>query len=152
MIIEDLYKNHNNWIGYATKICGNSYDASDLVQEMYIKLHDCQKEINHSYVYCVIKNLYLDQYRKNKVKEKTVYYQEEYTEQNEEIDFTAAYEESLKELKTYKQLIVNFSTKEGVNNFARQSGISKATIIRIRNEFKKILCQKVKDLETQSQS
>ena len=151
-MIEELYKNHDNWINYATKVCGNSYDASDLVQEMYIKLHDCQKEINHSYVYCVIKNLYLDQYRKNKVKEKTVYYQEEYTEQNEEIDFTAAYEESLKELKTYKQLIVNFSTKEGVNNFARQSGISKATIIRIRNEFKKILCQKVQDLEIQSQS
>lgn len=151
-MIEELYKNHDNWINYATKICGNSYDASDLVQEMYIKLHDCQKEINHSYVYCVIKNIFLDQYRKNKVKEKTVYYQEEYTEQNEEIDFTAAYEESLKELKTYKQLIVNFSTKEGVNNFARQSGISKATIIRIRNEFKKILCQKVKDLEIQSQS
>lgn len=151
-MIEELYKNHDNWINYATKVCGNSYDASDLVQEMYIKLHDCQKEINHSYVYCVIKNIFLDQYRKNKVKEKTVYYQEEYTEQNEEIDFTAAYEESLKELKTYKQLIVNFSTKEGVNNFARQSGISKATIIRIRNEFKKILCQKVKDLEIQSQS
>jgi hypothetical protein len=94
----------------------------------------------------------LDQYRKNKVKEKTVYYQEEYTEQNEEIDFTAAYEESLKELKSYKQLIVNFSTKDGVNNFARQSGISRATIIRIRNEFKTILCQKVKDWEIQSQN
>ncbi len=94
----------------------------------------------------------MDRYRKNKVKEKTVYYQEEYTEQNEEIDFTAAYEESLKELKSYKQLIVNFSTKDGVNNFARQSGISKATIIRIRNEFKTILCQKVKELEIQSQN
>ena len=151
-MIEELYKNHHNWINYATKICGNSYDASDLVQEMYLKMHDSQKEVNHSYIYCVIKNIFLDQYRKNKVKEKTVYYQEEYTEQNEEIDFTAAYEESLKELKTYKQLIVNFSTKEGVNNFARQSGISKATIIRIRNEFKKILCQKVKELEIQSQS
>ena len=152
MIIEELYKNHNNWIGYALKICGNRDDANDLVQEMYLKMHDSQKEVNNSYIYCVIKNIFLDQYRKNKVKEKTVYYQEEYTEQNEEIDFTAAYEESLKELKTYKQLIVNFSTKEGVNNFARQSGISKATIIRIRNEFKKILCQKVKDLEIQSLS
>ena len=152
MIIEDLYKNHNNWIGYATKVCGDYQQAQDLVQEMYLKMHDSQKEVNNSYIYCVIKNIFLDQYRKNKVKEKTVYYQEEYTEQNEEIDFTAAYEESLKELKTYKQLIVNFSTKEGVNNFARQSGISKATIIRIRNEFKKILCQKVKDLEIQSLS
>lgn len=151
-MIEKLAQHHEDWLRFAFKICGNRDDAADLVQDMYLKLHDCKKEINHSYVYCVIKNIFLDQYRKNKVKEKTVYYQEEYVEQSEEIDFTAAYEESLKELKTYKQLIVNFSTKEGVNNFARQSGISKATIIRIRNEFKKILCQKVKDLETQSQS
>lgn len=151
-MIEKLAQHHDEWIKFALKVCGNRDDANDLVQEMYLKMHDSQKEVNNSYIYCVIKNIFLDQYRKNKVKEKTVYYQEEYTEQSEEIDFTAAYEESLKELKTYKQLIVNFSTKEGVNNFARQSGISKATIIRIRNEFKKILCQKVKDLETQSQS
>jgi DNA-directed RNA polymerase specialized sigma24 family protein len=151
-MIEKLAQSHDEWIRYAVNVCGNRDDANDLVQEMYLKLHDCNKEINKSYVYCVIKNIFLDQYRKNKVKEKAVYYQEEYTEQNEEIDFTAAYEESLKELKSYKQLIVNFSTKDGVNNFARQSGISKATIIRIRNEFKKILCQKVKDLEIQSQN
>ncbi len=151
-MIEKLAQSHEEWIRYAVNVCGNRDDANDLVQEMYLKLHDCNKEINKSYVYCVIKNIFLDQYRKNKVKEKTVYYQEEYTEQNEEIDFTAAYEDSLKELKSYKQLIVNFSTKDGVNNFARQSGISRATIIRIRNEFKTILCQKVKDLEIQSQN
>jgi DNA-directed RNA polymerase specialized sigma24 family protein len=151
-MIEKLAQSHDEWIRYAVNVCGNRDDANDLVQEMYLKLYDCDKEINKSYVYCVIKNLFLDQYRKNKVKEKTVYYQEEYTEQNEEIDFTAAYEDSLKELKSYKQLIVNFSTKDGVNNFARQSGISKATIIRIRNEFKTILCQKVKDWEIQSQN
>jgi len=151
-MIEKLAQHHEEWVKFALKICGNRDDANDLVQEMYLKMHDINKEVNHSYIYCVIKNIFLDQYRKNKVKEKAVYYQEEYTEQNEEIDFTAAYEDSLKELKSYKQLIVNFSTKDGVNNFARQSGISKATIIRIRNEFKKILCQKVKDLETQSQN
>lgn len=151
-MIDKLAQSHEEWIRYAVNVCGNRDDANDLVQEMYLKLHDCNKEINKSYVYCVIKNIFLDQYRKNKVKEKAVFYQEEYTEQNEEIDFTAAYEESLKELKSYKQLIVNFSTKDGVNNFARQSGISKATIIRIRNEFKTILWQKVKALEIQSQN
>jgi DNA-directed RNA polymerase specialized sigma24 family protein len=151
-MIEKLAQHHEDWVRYAISVSGNRDDALDLVQDMYLKLHDCNKEINKSYVYCVIKNIFLDQYRKNKVKEKTVYYQEEYIQQNEELDFTAAYEESLKELKSYKQLIVNFSTKDGVNNFARQSGISKATIIRIRNEFKTILCQKVKDLEIQSQN
>ena len=151
-MIEKLAQHHEDWVRYAIGVSGNRDDALDLVQDMYLKLHDCNKEINKSYVYCVIKNIFLDQYRKNKVKEKTVFYQEEYIQQNEELDFTAAYEESLKELKSYKQLIVNFSTKDGVNNFARQSGISRATIIRIRNEFKTILCQKVKDLEIQSQN
>ena len=63
---------------------------------------------------------------------------------------TIAYDDALLEMKTYKQLIVNFSTKDGVNSFARDSGISRATVIRIRNEFKQKLWQKVKELEIQS--
>ena len=60
------------------------------------------------------------------------------------------YDEVWNSFKTYKQLIVTFSTKDGVNNFVRESGISKATVIRIRNEFNQKLWQRVKDLETQS--
>jgi len=146
-MIQELSKRHSEWIKYATKICGNSFDACDLVQDMYLKMHTIDKEVNSSYIYCVIKNIYLDQYRKNKVREKTIFIQEELEEQNEDIDLTIAYDEALNELKTYKQLIVNFSTKDGVNSFARDSGISRATVIRIRNEFKAILWQKVKGLE-----
>jgi RNA polymerase sigma factor (sigma-70 family) len=146
-MIEKLAVNHKQWINYALKVCGNLDDANDLVQDMYIKMHTIDKEVNSSYIYCVIKNIYLDQYRKNKVREKTIFIQEELEEQNEDIDLTIAYDEALNELKTYKQLIVNFSTKDGVNNFAKESGISRATVIRIRNEFKAILWQKVKGLE-----
>ena len=150
-MIEKLAQHHEDWIKYAINVCGNRDDANDLVQDMYLKLYDCDKEVNKSYVYCVIKNIFLDQYRKNKVKEKTVFYQETETEQ-EDFDYFEAYELAIKELPTYKQLIVKFSTNDGVNHFGRESGISKATIIRIRNEFKTILCQKVKDLEIQSQN
>jgi len=146
-MIEKLAVNHKQWINYALKVCGNLDDANDLVQDMYLKMHTIDKEVNSSYIYCVIKNIYLDQYRKNKVREKTIFIQEELEEQNEDIDLTIAYDEALNELKTYKQLIVNFSTKDGVNSFARDSGISRATVIRIRNEFKAILWQKVKGLE-----
>jgi RNA polymerase sigma factor (sigma-70 family) len=146
-MVEKLAVNHKQWINYALKVCGNLDDANDLVQDMYLKMHTIDKEVNSSYIYCVIKNIYLDQYRKNKVREKTIFIQEELEEQNEDIDLTIAYDEALNELKTYKQLIVNFSTKDGVNNFAKESGISRATVIRIRNEFKAILWQKVKGLE-----
>jgi hypothetical protein len=147
-MIEKLAVNHNQWINYALKVCGNLDDANDLVQDMYLRMYKIDKEVNSSYIYCVIKSIYLTQYRKNKVREKTIFIQEEFEEQNEDIDLTIAYDEALNELKTYKQLIVNFSTKDGVNSFARDSGISRATVIRIRNEFKAILWQKVKELET----
>ena len=149
-MIDKLALNHNQWIKYALKVCGNLDDANDLVQDMYLKMYTIDKEVNSSYIYCVIKNIYLDQYRKNKIKEKTVFFQEEIEEQSEEIDLTIAYDDALLEMKTYKQLIVNFSTKDGVNSFARDSGISRATVIRIRNEFKQKLWQKVKELEIQS--
>jgi len=145
--MEKLAVNHKQWINYALKVCGNIDYANDLVQDMYLKMHTIDKEVNSSYIYCVIKNIYLDQYRKNKVREKTIFIQEELEEQTEDIDLTIAYDEALNELKTYKQLIVSFSTKDGVNSFARDSGISRATVIRIRNEFKAILWQKVKGLE-----
>ena len=145
-MIEKLAQHHEDWVRYAISVSGNRDDANDLVQDMYLKLYDCDKEINKSYVYCVIKNIFLDNYRKQKVKDKTVFYQETETEQ-EDFDYFEAYELAIKELPTYKQLIVKFSTNDGVNHFERESGISKATIIRIRNEFKKILWQKVKDLE-----
>ena len=146
-MIEKLAVNHKQWINYALKVCGNLDDANDLVQDMYLRMYKIDKEVNSSYIYCVIKSIYLTQYQKNKVREKTVFIQEELEEQNEDIDLTIAYDEALNELKTYKQLIVNFSTKDGVNNFAKESGISRATVIRIRNEFKAILWQKVKGLE-----
>lgn len=145
-MLEQLSKNHEEWIKYAINICGNKNDANDLVQDMYLKLHDSQKEISKSYVYCVLKNIFLDNYRKQKTKDKTVFYQETETE-IKDFDYFDAYELAIKELPTYKQLIVKFSTNDGVNHFERESGISKATIIRIRNEFKKILCEKVKELE-----
>jgi len=147
-MIDKLALNHKQWINYALKVCGNLDDANDLVQDMYLRMYKIDKEVNSSYIYCVIKSIYLNQYRKNKVREKTIFIQEELEEQNEYIDLTIAYDEALNELKTYKQLIVNFSTKDGVNSFARDSGISRATVIRIRNEFKAILWQKVKELET----
>ena len=147
-MVEKLAQSHKLWINYAIKICGDFDDANDLVQEMYIKMMSIDKEVNNSYVFCVIKNIYLDQYRKNKVKEKAIFYQED--EQEKEIDLMDVYDQVLNSFKTYKQLIVTFSTKDGVNNFVRESGISKATVIRIRNEFKQKLWQRVKDLETQS--
>lgn len=146
-MLEKLAENHNEWVRYALSVCGNYDDANDLVQDMYIKMAENDKEVNKSYIFCVIKNIFLDQYRKQKTKEKTVFYQETETEEPD-FDYINAYELAIKQLPTYKQLIVKFSTNDGVNHFERESGISKATIIRIRNEFKSILWQKVKELET----
>ena len=41
--------------------------ADDIVQDMYLKLADCQKQINDFYVIIVMKNIFLDHIKKEKL-------------------------------------------------------------------------------------
>jgi len=59
-MIEKLALKDSLWRTIAFKICKDKMLSDDLVQEMYIKLHDCQKEINDFYVIRTIRNLFLD--------------------------------------------------------------------------------------------
>jgi DNA-directed RNA polymerase specialized sigma24 family protein len=59
-MIEKLALKDSLWRTIAFKICKDKMLSDDLVQEMYLKLHDCQKEINDFYVIRTIRNLFLD--------------------------------------------------------------------------------------------
>jgi len=54
------------WRKTALIICKDRMLADDLVNDMYLKLHECQKEINDFYVIRTIKNLFLDSIKANK--------------------------------------------------------------------------------------
>lgn len=68
-MIEELSKKDALWRKVALNICKDKQLADDLVQDMYLKLHDCKKQINDFYVVIVLRNLFLDTIKqKNKKK------------------------------------------------------------------------------------
>jgi len=69
-MIEELSKKDALWRKVAINICKDKQLADDLVQEMYLKLYECKKQINDFYVVIVLRNLFLDTIKqKNKRKQ-----------------------------------------------------------------------------------
>jgi RNA polymerase sigma factor (sigma-70 family) len=63
-MLEELAKKDTYWRKIAFNICKDRYLADDLVNEMYLKLYDCKKQINDFFVIIVIRNIFLDLKRK----------------------------------------------------------------------------------------
>ena len=69
-MIEELSKKDALWRKVAINICKDKQLADDLVQEMYLKLYECKKQVNDFYVVIVLRNLFLDTIKqKNKRKQ-----------------------------------------------------------------------------------
>ena len=64
-LIQRLSVNDDLWHQYALKICGCKDLSNDLVNDMYLKLHD-KKEVNKGYVYRTLKSILIDYKRENK--------------------------------------------------------------------------------------
>ena len=64
-MLQELAKNHAQWLKMAERITKNSEDAKDLVQEMYIKLIDKDDEVTPFYVFKTLHSIFIDEKRKN---------------------------------------------------------------------------------------
>lgn len=67
-MLEELAKKDQKWREIAFKICKDRMLADDIVQDMYIKLAEHKKQINDFYVIIVMRNLFLDYIKKEKLK------------------------------------------------------------------------------------
>lgn len=67
-MLEELCKKDHKWREIAFKICKDKMLADDIVQDMYLKLADNKKQINDFYVIIVMRNLFLDHIKKDKLK------------------------------------------------------------------------------------
>jgi len=67
-MLEELAKKDSYWRKIALNISKDRMIADDLVNDMYIKLHDSTKQINDFYVIIVIRNLFLDYVKAKKQK------------------------------------------------------------------------------------
>ena len=66
-MLERLAKNDKKYRELALKITKNKSDADDLVQDMYLKLMNTQREtITNRFIFVVMNHMYLDKKRKKK--------------------------------------------------------------------------------------
>lgn len=60
MDLNILSQKDDKWRVFAFKLTKDKMLSDDLVNDMYLKLHKVEKEINDFYVYATIRNLYFD--------------------------------------------------------------------------------------------
>lgn len=66
-MLEQLAKRDKDWRRMALQICGDKMTADDLVQDMYIKFADYDKELNDYYIFFAIRSIFLDGIKKRKL-------------------------------------------------------------------------------------
>jgi len=67
-MLDKLSRKHNKWISTAFNLCKNKQDAEDLVQDMYVKVHNRKipsEKLTDGYVYFILLNSFKDKFKKN---------------------------------------------------------------------------------------
>jgi len=157
-MIEQLSKKDSYWRKIAFNICKDKSTADDLVNDMYLKLYDCKKEINDGYVYRVLNSIFIDSKRQSKhfvttELENIIFIQNDIEidlEQEKEFEVT---KKVFSNLKKYEQIIIKHSYEDGLRKFSRDSEISISTVQKIRNKCKSLAWEekrKLQELETLS--
>lgn len=100
-MLEQLAKKDSVWRKTAFVICKDKFLADDIVQEMYLKLMDVNKEIKDFYVVTTMRNIFLDKCKKKKY--------EHYTDNLELLKIQS---EDSKELDDEQQNIINIINKK----------------------------------------
>lgn len=104
-MLEQISKNDKKWRNIALKICGNKFDADDLVNQMYLKVYDAFEKrpdmvMLDSYVYRILVNTFiLNKKQDRKDKNISDYINYDFTEEHFEID-----DEQLKLIEKSKEL------------------------------------------------
>jgi RNA polymerase sigma factor (sigma-70 family) len=66
-MLEQLAKRDKDWRKMAYQICGCKTTADDLVQDMYLKFANYDKELNDYYIFFALRSLFLDSIKKRKL-------------------------------------------------------------------------------------
>jgi DNA-directed RNA polymerase specialized sigma subunit len=169
-MLEKLAQNHKNWIRMVVKMGCPIGIAEDIVQEMYLRLHQYandgrimynDEEVNRFYVYVTLRNLYYDYYNaKKKVQVFSLI-------ENDESDHNGGYnplidevyneEEGIALQKVHDMLseeihswhwydakLCNtyFKTDDSLRKLAKETGISVTSLFNSIKNYKQILQQK----------
>lgn len=156
--MEILAKDHSKWLRISRSF-GLNEEAEDLVQNMYIKIYEWkgkydktlmynEKEVNHYFVFLVLRNLFLDQCKtkKNKVP------LNDNLKDKSKNDLTIEYKEKLNEVKReieswhlYDRKIYELLYQEGYSmlELSKKTGIDYYNIYRTKKKIVKLINQKL---------
>tara|TARA_R100000995_G_scaffold20595_1_gene8584 strand:+ start:4106 stop:4633 length:528 start_codon:yes stop_codon:yes gene_type:complete len=154
-LIDLLAKKHNDWIRVARSLGANDHIAKDIVQNMYLKIHDwaernqksilyTDKEVNYYFVFKVLNTLYMDYLRKNKKYIPTINtrtFEKSNEDALQQIEFTEDLKSKLTNLHWYDQRIFNIVVIQGMSmlQLSELTGISYYSIKRTIKKVKKHL-------------
>jgi DNA-directed RNA polymerase specialized sigma24 family protein len=152
-MLEKLAQRHNEWLKLAFNICRNKEYSKDLVQDMYIKIHNSGKEyeeINECYIYFIMRNQFL-----NEIKEEKRFVDvdvnilneidEEYNIINDikEEVIIETLQKEYEKLTWYEKQIIDLTSEYGQRGLSRQTGIHIQTIHNTTKKIKLKLWQNV---------
>lgn len=137
----------------AFQICGNKFEADDLVQEMYLKLHNynqikleemIDRGVAKFVAVRILKQLKIDNHRKAKKVEDDytfIHHSEEYQELNLEIT------ELFNELYWFDRDLFKFYVEDdySIRSLSKETGISTNKIYQTINKVKEQIKEKCKE-------
>ena len=129
-----MSKKDSYWRSIALKICRNKFMADDIVQEMYIKLCDNDKDKNDFYVIIVMRNIFLDTIKKDKLFLDVDNYDFKDTSITFEIDDNE--KELIEGLKWYEKELIEMSYDKSFHEIQRELNINYQFVRRILNKTK----------------
>jgi DNA-directed RNA polymerase specialized sigma24 family protein len=134
MSLLELSKKDSYWRSIALKICRNKFMADDIVQEMYLKLCNNDKDKNDFYVIIVMRNIFLDTIKKDKMFLDVDNYDFKDTDITFEIDDNE--KELIEGLKWYEKELIEMSYDKSFHEIQRELNINYQFVRRILNKTK----------------
>ncbi len=153
-ILEKLAKKHNDWVRIVQSFGCDLMSSEDLVQDMYIRIHEYSQkndnsilyndqEVNYYFVYKVLRSIWLNTLtEKNKYVDSDISKHEKTTK--EEInakELADLIEHKLSSLYWYDRKIFELVYKDGISmlQISNKTGIDYCSIKRTIRKVKKIL-------------
>jgi len=144
-MIEQLCKKDKFWRIVAYRICKDKFKADDIVQDMYLRLYDCKKEINDFYVIITMKNIFLG----NIKKESLLVPIDRYDFSNENtFEIDDAESELMKSLLWWEKELLEISHDKSLREIQKEYNINYQFVNRIIQRARKKLWEE-KDKQNQ---
>lgn len=149
MSLNDLAKRNDQFLQMAFAICKNKETAKDMVQDMYIRVHELGKEVNDGYIWFMLRSIFINEIRLNK-KMPIADIELSIIKEIDQADDNVMHQllDAMDKLRPIEKLILEGEQKYGQKKYSQKSGISPHIIRtkrkKIIEQLKKELCQSIR--------